>query len=186
MTEIRAEIVSPPQHDPHYQVADITAATLPGLCVKLLAAGFDPGASVECYRPGREAWDIRAKTVRAGAALAREGGGEGVDSQTPRKAAQRASAGQSGCPQKPPNPYRREALVWQGLRLRLRVSDRTLALLKPDTDHPNLYRVCILDHVSDLTNLTRAREAAVAFALETLNGEIAVKQTRKQRRAVRS
>jgi hypothetical protein len=44
---ILAEIVSPPQRDPYYQVDDITAAMLPGLCVKLLAAGvkltaFDP------------------------------------------------------------------------------------------------------------------------------------------------
>ena len=37
MTEIvRAEIVSPPHRDPYYQVDNITAATLPGLCVKLL------------------------------------------------------------------------------------------------------------------------------------------------------
>jgi hypothetical protein len=181
---VRAEIVSPPQRDPHYQVDDITAATLPGLCVKLLAAGFDPEGSVECYRPGRETWDIRAKTVRAGAALAREGGGEGLDSRTPQKATQRASAGLAGCPQKPPHTYKRTDLVWQGLRLRLRVSDRTLAVLTPDADHPNLYRICMLDLVSDLANLTRAREAAVALALETLNGEIAVKQARKLRKAV--
>jgi hypothetical protein len=48
VTEIvRAEIVSPPHRDPYYQVDNITAATLPGLCVKLLAAGFDPEGSVE-------------------------------------------------------------------------------------------------------------------------------------------
>lgn len=69
MTEIvRAEIVSPPHRDPYYQVDNITAATLPGLCVKLLAAGFDPEGSVECYRPGRTAWDIRARSIRAVAA----------------------------------------------------------------------------------------------------------------------
>jgi hypothetical protein len=69
MTVIRAEIVSPPQRESFYQVDNVTAATLSGLCVKLLAAGFDPEASVECYRPGREAWDIRAKSIRAAAGL---------------------------------------------------------------------------------------------------------------------
>jgi hypothetical protein len=66
---ISAEIIGPPQRDPYYQVDNITAATLPGLCIKLLAAGFNPEASVECYRPGRAAWDIRAKPIRAAAEL---------------------------------------------------------------------------------------------------------------------
>jgi hypothetical protein len=159
-----------------YHVGRITAGTLPSLCRQLAEAGFDPEASVECYRPGRETWDIRAETVRAGAAPVRE-------SRTPRKATQRASAGLSGGPQKAASIYKRTNLVWQGLRLHLRVSHRTLAALKPDADHPNLYRVCILDHVSDLANLTRARETAIAFALETLNGEIAVRKLRKAARA---
>jgi hypothetical protein len=166
-----------------YHVGRITAGTLPSLCRQLAEAGFDPEASVECYRPGRETWDIRAETVRAGAAPVRESGGEGLDTRTPRKATQRASAGLSGGPQKAASIYKRTDLVWQGLRLHLRVSHRTLAALKPDADHPNLYRVCILDHVSDLANLTRARETAIAFALETLNGEIAVRKLRKAARA---
>jgi hypothetical protein len=74
---IRAEIVSPPQREPFYQVSDITAGTLPSLCVKLLAVGFDPGASVECYRPGREAWDIRAKSIHAAAGVVIAGNGVG-------------------------------------------------------------------------------------------------------------
>jgi len=70
MTErIRADI-----RDGIYHVGRITAGTLPSLCRQLAEAGFDPEASVECYRPGRETWDIRAETVRAGAAPVRESG----------------------------------------------------------------------------------------------------------------
>jgi hypothetical protein len=181
VTEIvRAEIVSPPHRDPYYQVDNITAATLPGLCVKLLAAGFDPEGSVECYRPGRTAWDIRARSIRAVAAehAAKEGSRD--TAPLPRNSIPGAVRGLPGCSQKPPTTYKASNLVWQGLRLHLRVSDRTLAVLKPDANHPNLYRVCILDHLGDLTNLTRAREAAIALALETLNSEIAVKQAQAE------
>jgi hypothetical protein len=69
---IRAEIIGD-----NYQVGDITTGSLPGLCIKLLAAGFDPEASVECYRPGREAWYIRANSIRAAARLAIAGNGVG-------------------------------------------------------------------------------------------------------------
>ena len=174
MTEIvRAEIVSPPHRDPYYQVDNITAATLPGLCVKLLAAGFDPEGSVECYRPGLlPGTSVRVRSVPWPLSTRRK--------SLPRNSIPRAVRGLPGCSQKPPTTYKASNLVWQGLRLHLRVSDRTLAVLKPDANHPNLYRVCILDHLGDLTKLTRAREAAIALALETLNSEIAVKQAQAE------
>jgi hypothetical protein len=65
---IRAEIV-----DGAYRIADITAASLRHLCAQLLAAGYDPDASVECYRPGRTEWDIRARSIRAAPLEARTG-----------------------------------------------------------------------------------------------------------------
>jgi hypothetical protein len=106
MSAIRCEIVNRPSRDPFYQALDIAADLLPGLCIKLLAAGFDPDCAVECYRPRRDVWDLRAKTVRAGAALARERGGGGQDSQPSREASTRASARLADSSKKLPVAYR--------------------------------------------------------------------------------
>jgi hypothetical protein len=56
-----------------------------------------------------------------------------------------------------------------------------LAVLKSDPAHPSPYRVCALDYVSDLLNLTRAKDAAISFALAVLNGEVAVKEAKQHR-----
>jgi hypothetical protein len=78
--------------------------------------------------------------------------------------------------------YRAGNLVWHGLKLHLRMSDRVLAVLNADPEYPNLYRVHYgVDQISDVINQTRAKDAAVSFALAALNGEAAVKQ-QKQRR----
>jgi hypothetical protein len=53
-------------------------------------------------------------------------------------------------------------------------------VLKSDPAHPSLYRVCALDYASDLLNLTRAKDAAISFALAVLNREVA-KRASKQR-----
>jgi hypothetical protein len=55
-----------------YRLGDIAAVSLPQLCHLLIEAGFDPDDSVECYRPGREAWDLRASSLRGGARLFRD------------------------------------------------------------------------------------------------------------------
>ena len=121
-------------------------------------------------------------TEPAAASLARANGNGGQDRQPPRKASPRASTGLADSSKKLPVAYRAVNLIWDGLNLRLRASERVLAVLKCDPAHPSLYRVCALDHVSELLNLTRAKDAAVSFALAALNGEAAVKQ-QKQRRA---
>ena len=56
-------------------------------------------------------------------------------------------------------------LTWDGGRLRLR--DRVVASIEPDHD---LWRVHLPDgRLSDVVNLTRARDAAVTLALGVLN-----------------
>jgi hypothetical protein len=71
---VRAEIIGNA-----YTVGDINADTLGRLCIALLAAGFPPGAAVECYRPGRDSFDVRCTSIRAAAEghLTREGRGCG-------------------------------------------------------------------------------------------------------------
>jgi hypothetical protein len=66
---------------------------------------------------------------------------------------------------------RRRHLVWEGPRLRLQSKrGRVLATILPDSTWPNMWRVQMPDgHVSDMANLTRARDAAYVLALDSLN-----------------
>jgi hypothetical protein len=62
--------------------------------------------------------------------------------------------------------------VWKGHRLFLRGD--LLATVVPDNDWPGLWRVHLPDgHVSDMVNLTRAKDAAVALAAAVLNDRVA-------------
>jgi hypothetical protein len=106
--------------------------------------------------------------------------------QPPRKASPRASAGLADSSKKLPVAYRAVNLTWDGLNLRLRASERLLAVIKSDPAHPSLYRVCALDYVSELLNLTRAKDAAVSFALAALNGEVPIKRASQTTGAVMS
>jgi hypothetical protein len=64
--------------------------------------------------------------------------------------------------------YRAKELVWDGLRLRLG-SGRILATVEPDSKWPGMYRVHHDGKVTDMVNLTRAKDAAISIALSQLN-----------------
>jgi hypothetical protein len=69
-----------------------------------------------------------------------------------------------------PHTYSRQLdLKWIGHELRL-TSGRLLATVKPDPEWPNLWRVHMPDgHVTDMVNLSRAKDAAGTLALAVLN-----------------
>ena len=65
--------------------------------------------------------------------------------------------------------YDRDALKWDGDRLRLR-SGRLLATLERDRTWPAMWRVRLpTGHVTDMVNRTRAKDAAATLALAVLN-----------------
>lgn len=60
-------------------------------------------------------------------------------------------------------------LAWDGLELRLRAGG-VLATIEPDGEWPGLWRVRTPDgRLSDMVNLTRAKDAALSLALAALN-----------------
>jgi hypothetical protein len=69
-----------------------------------------------------------------------------------------------------PHVYsRHQDLEWKGDQLRL-TTGRLLATVKPDPDWPGMWRVHMPDgHVSDMVNLSRAKDAASTLALVALN-----------------
>jgi hypothetical protein len=65
--------------------------------------------------------------------------------------------------------YGHQDLHWEGHRLRL-VTGRLLATVEPDGHWVGMYRVRFRDgHLTDMVNLTRAKDAAVSLALADLN-----------------
>jgi hypothetical protein len=68
--------------------------------------------------------------------------------------------------------YGAEDTRWEGRRLRL-ASGRLLATIEPDAQWAGLYRTRFPDgRLTDLLNLTRAKDAAVSLALAGLNRPI--------------
>jgi hypothetical protein len=67
--------------------------------------------------------------------------------------------------------YERPDLIWIGRRLRLfSRSGRVLASIEPDRAWPGMWRVRLPDgHLTDMVNLSRARDAAASLALAALN-----------------
>ena len=58
---------------------------------------------------------------------------------------------------------------WDGLRLRLKTG-RLLATVEPDAKWPKMYRVRLSNgHLTDMMNLTRAKDAALSLAMDALN-----------------
>ena len=67
--------------------------------------------------------------------------------------------------------YDRQDLRWDGRRLRL-FSSRgvVLATVEPDKTWPGMWRVRLPEgHLTDLVNLSRAKDAAASLALSVLN-----------------
>jgi len=65
----------------------------------------------------------------------------------------------------------RQELIWDGLKLRLGSKPgRILAAVERDTNWPKMWRVHHGGRVSDITNLTRAKDAAILIALSELDG----------------
>ena len=65
--------------------------------------------------------------------------------------------------------YDRDDLKWDGLKLRSRTG-RVLAMVEPDPEWSLMYRVRLPGgHLTDMLNLTLAKDAAKYLALEVLN-----------------
>jgi len=65
--------------------------------------------------------------------------------------------------------YGRQDLKWDGLRLRL-CTGRLLATVEDDAEWAGMYRVRLPNgHLTDMVNLTRAKDAAISLALVALN-----------------
>jgi hypothetical protein len=65
--------------------------------------------------------------------------------------------------------FARRELYWQGDRLFRWGSDALLAEVVPDDRWPGMWRVRMDGRLSDMANLSRARDAAMAAALTELN-----------------
>jgi hypothetical protein len=67
--------------------------------------------------------------------------------------------------------YDRQDLKWDGRRLRLfSSSGRVLASVEPDLTWPGMWRVRLPDgYLTDMVNLSRAKDAAASLALGVLN-----------------
>jgi len=67
--------------------------------------------------------------------------------------------------------YGCQDIQWQGRRLRL-LTGRLLATVEPDRQWAGMYRVRFRDgHLTDMANLTRAKDAAASLALSRLNNK---------------
>jgi hypothetical protein len=64
--------------------------------------------------------------------------------------------------------YRSHELNWDGLQLKLG-RGRVVATVEPDSKWPGMYRVRCGGKLSDMVNLTRAKDAARSLALMELN-----------------
>jgi hypothetical protein len=66
--------------------------------------------------------------------------------------------------------HTKDCLIWHGDRLLLRTGGRLLAAVEPDAEWPGMWRVRLPDgDLSDMTNRTRAKDAAQLLALATVN-----------------
>jgi hypothetical protein len=73
-------------------------------------------------------------------------------------------------PSKSGHHYGCADLVWDGLALRPGTKrGRVLATVEPDSKCPGMYRVHHDGKVTDMVNLSRAKDAAISIALSKLN-----------------
>src|SRR6516164_6596919 len=67
--------------------------------------------------------------------------------------------------------FGRNELVWDGLQLRLRrAGGPVMATVEEDANWPGMWRVRFGGKLSDMANLSRAKDAAIFLALSKLNG----------------
>jgi hypothetical protein len=72
---------------------------------------------------------------------------------------------------KPHRIYGLQDIRWEGHRLRLSTR-RLLATVEPDSHWAGVYRVRLPNgHLTDMVNLTRAKDAAIVLALTNLNNK---------------
>ena len=85
-------------------------------------------------------------------------------------------------PVRPPRPFLRPSkaghcfgrneLVWDGLQLRLgSKAGRVMATLEPDASSAGMWRVRFGGELSDMVNLSRAKDAAASMVLRELNAD---------------
>jgi hypothetical protein len=68
-----------------------------------------------------------------------------------------------------PEHHRAKDLKWDGHKLRLK-SGRLLATVEPDSKYEGMFRVRLPNgHLSDMANITLAKDAAIHLALANLN-----------------
>jgi hypothetical protein len=83
-------------------------------------------------------------------------------------------------PVRPPQPFLRASkaghcfgrneLLWDGLQLRLRTVDGpVMATVEEDANWPGMWRVRMGRRLSDMANLSRAKDAAISIVLRGLN-----------------
>jgi hypothetical protein len=66
--------------------------------------------------------------------------------------------------------FGRKEFVWDGLQLRLRsLSGPVTATVAKDAHWPGMWRVQFGGRLSDMTNLSRAKDAAISIVLRGLN-----------------
>jgi hypothetical protein len=66
--------------------------------------------------------------------------------------------------------YGRKDLKWKGRELRL-ATGRLLATIEPDSKYPGMFRVRLpIGRLTDMANITWAKDAAISIALSDLNG----------------
>jgi hypothetical protein len=65
-----------------------------------------------------------------------------------------------------------DELVWDGLTLKLGSKvGRVLAAIEPDANWPGMWRVRFGGKLSDMANLSRAKDAAITLVLRELNAD---------------
>ena len=70
-------------------------------------------------------------------------------------------------PRKSGHCFGRNDLVWDGLKLKL--GARVTATIEPDANWPGMWRVRFGGMLSDMANLSRAKDAAISIVLRALN-----------------
>ena len=71
-------------------------------------------------------------------------------------------------PPKSGHCFGRNDFVWDGLKLKL--GARVTATIEPDANWPGMWRVRFGGMLSDMANLSRAKDAAISIVLRSLNG----------------